>query len=82
MRLTLVRETRPGAWKVDPPLAKSGPRSSTVTSVRPRAVSSSATEAPTTPAPTTTTRGLLLIERMLPAGATPCSSGRCASFLT
>jgi hypothetical protein len=50
--------------------------------VRPRAVSSSATEAPTMPAPTTTTRGLLLIERMLPAGATPCSSDGRASLLT
>ena len=50
----LVRETRPGACDDDPPVAYSGPLSSTVTSVAPRAVSSSATAAPTTPAPITT----------------------------
>src|SRR4051812_12735956 len=53
-----VAKTRPGAWEDEPPVVNSGPRSSTVTSMYPRAVSSSARAAPTTPAPITTTFGM------------------------
>ncbi len=49
--------TRPGAWELEPPVAYSGPWSSTVMSVQPRTDSSSASAAPTTPAPMMTTRG-------------------------
>jgi hypothetical protein len=55
VRLGFVWKTRPGACELDPPVTKSGPCSSTVTSVQPRAVSSSARAHPTTPAPTMTT---------------------------
>ena len=51
-------QVQPGACDDDPPVANSGPRSSTVTSVYPRAVSSSATDVPTMPAPMTTTLGI------------------------
>ncbi len=54
----LVWNTSPGAWEVEPPVANSGPRSTTVTSVQPRAVSSSASDVPTMPAPITTTLGM------------------------
>src|SRR3954471_15563067 len=54
----LVANTRPGAWDDEPPVVNRGPRSSTVRSVYPRAVSSSARAAPTTPAPITTTFGI------------------------
>ncbi len=53
----LVWNTRPGACEVEPPVANSGPRSRTVTSVQPRLVSSSANEVPTIPAPMTMTLG-------------------------
>ena len=53
----LVWKTRPGACDDDPPVVNKGPRSSTVTSVQPRAVSSSASDVPTIPAPMTTTLG-------------------------
>src|SRR4051812_14477348 len=52
-----VWKTRPGAWDEEPPVAGSGPWSTTVTSVQPRAEISSASAAPTTPAPMMTTRG-------------------------
>ena len=54
----LVWNTSPGACDVEPPVANSGPRSTTVTSVQPRSVSSSAREVPTMPAPITTTLGM------------------------
>lgn len=72
-----VWKTRPGACEVEPPGAGSGPCSRTVTSVQPRAVSSSASEQPTMPAPMTTTRELfagvrdmtlLLLERVADCG--------------
>src|SRR3954451_3456758 len=53
----LAWKTRPGACEDDPPVAGSGPWSTTVTSVQPRAEISSASAAPTTPAPMMTTRG-------------------------
>src|SRR4051794_16369455 len=53
----LVWKTRPGACELEPPVAGSGPWSTTVTSVQPRAETSSARAAPTTPAPMITTRG-------------------------
>src|SRR3954463_9944885 len=53
----LAWKTRPGACEDDPPVAGSGPWSTTVTSVQPRAEISSARAAPTTPAPMMTTRG-------------------------
>src|SRR5687768_14161639 len=52
----LAWNTSPGAWDVEPPGAGKGPWSTTVTSVQPRAESSSARAAPTTPAPMITTR--------------------------
>src|SRR5919108_4061306 len=55
-----VWKTRPGACEVEPPVAGSGPWSTTVTSVQPRAESSSASAAPTTPAPMITTRAPLM----------------------
>src|SRR2546423_250878 len=45
----LVWNTRPGACEEEPPVANSGPWSTTVTPVHPRLVSSSATAQPTTP---------------------------------
>lgn len=54
----LVWNTSPGACEVEPPVANSGPRSTTVTSVQPRTVSSSAREVPTIPAPITTILGI------------------------
>jgi glycine/D-amino acid oxidase-like deaminating enzyme len=54
----LVAKTSPGACDVEPPVAKRGPRSTTVTSVQPRAVNSSASDVPTMPAPMTTTLGM------------------------
>src|ERR1700754_4851449 len=53
----LVWKTRPGACEEEPPVAGRGPWSTTVTSVQPRAEISSASAAPTTPAPMMTTRG-------------------------
>ena len=53
----LVWNTSPGACDVEPPVENSGPRSRTVTSVHPRSVISSASDAPTTPAPMMTTFG-------------------------
>src|SRR4051794_10210841 len=53
----LVWNTRPGAWDVEPPVAKRRPWSTTVTSAQPRSTSSSASEQPTMPAPMITTRG-------------------------
>src|SRR6476469_999064 len=55
--LGLVWNTRPGACEDDPPGAGNGPWSTRVMSSHPRADSSSTSAAPTTPAPTTTTRG-------------------------
>src|SRR3954469_4587573 len=53
----LTWKTSPGACEVEPPVSGSGPWSTTVTRSTPRAVSSSARLAPTTPAPMMTTRG-------------------------
>src|SRR5690349_7155361 len=69
----LVWKTRPGACEVEPPVAGSGPWSTTVTSVQPRAEISSASAAPTTPAPMITTRG--------PAIAAHPESNRSSCFL-
>src|SRR3712207_5293010 len=55
----LVWKTSPGACEVEPPVSGRGPWSTTVTRSQPRAVSSSARLAPTIPAPTTTTRGVV-----------------------
>ena len=52
----LVWKTSPGAWEVEPPGRSSGPCSTTVMSVQPRATSSSARLVPTMPAPMMTTR--------------------------
>src|SRR6476659_7878485 len=52
-----VWNTSPGAWLDEPPAAQRVPWSTTVTSVQPRAVSSSARFAPTIPAPMIATLG-------------------------
>src|SRR5690606_25500975 len=52
----LTWKTKPGACEEDPPVTGRGPWSTTVTSVQPRRISSSASAAPTTPAPMTTMR--------------------------
>src|SRR3954447_22813451 len=55
-RDVLVRLIKPGACDDEPPVANSGPLSTTVTSGSPRSTSSSASAAPTTPAPMITKR--------------------------
>src|SRR3954449_851044 len=55
-RAVLVRLIKPGACDDEPPVANSGPLSTTVTSGSPRSTSSSASAAPTTPAPMITNR--------------------------
>ena len=64
----LVWKTSPGACELDPPVAGNGPWSTTVMSLQPRPDSSSASAAPTTPAPMMTTRGSD-IRAHLPPGA-------------
>src|ERR1700712_3127409 len=56
VREPLAWNTSPGACEDEPPGAGNSPWSTTVTCVHPRAVSSSASAAPTTPAPMMTTR--------------------------
>src|SRR6266542_3008120 len=69
----LVWNTSPGACEVEPPVAGSGPWSTTVMSSQPRADSSSASAAPTTPAPMTTTRGPTIVTSIGAYGATHCA---------
>src|SRR4029077_7971061 len=55
-RDVLVRLISPGACEDEPPVANNGPLSTTVTSGAPRSTSSSASAAPTAPAPMMTNR--------------------------
>src|SRR3954468_579666 len=59
-RDVLVRLIKPGACDDEPPVANSGPLSTTVTSGSPRSTSSSASAAPTTPAPMITKRRCII----------------------
>src|SRR6478609_9403405 len=72
VRDPLAWNTRPGACEVEPPGAGRSPWSTTVTSSQPRAVSSSASAAPTTPAPTMTTRGPVMPTSIVAPDATQC----------
>src|SRR3954469_24748793 len=78
-----VWNTRPGACEEEPPVANSGPWSTTVTSVQPRSVSSSASALPTTPAPMMTTRGDLVMSTHSVATARVAPyDARCAQHNT
>ena len=71
VRLGLAWNTSPGACEVEPPAAGRRPWSTTVMSVQPRSVSSSARPTPTMPAPMMTTRGDRAIRLPLPLRSRP-----------